>query len=243
MHPLNPAAHRRIVALTGAGISVASGLRPYRGPGGLWTENPELARAATAQGSSADPTLPWRLFAGFREQVRAAAPNAAHVALAEFERRLSVDAKITIITQNIDGLHQRAGSRETIELHGSLERTRCSNPACTLEPFVDPTCTAEPPPCPGCGAPLRPDVVAFDEPLPAKAEWDSKRALRECDLFLAIGTSGTVSPASNFVRSAQYVGARTIYVNLEPLADEDSAFDEQVIGRAEDVLPRLLGVG
>jgi NAD-dependent deacetylase len=236
------AGHRRIVVLTGAGISVASGLRPYRGPGGLWTENPELERLATAEATREDPRAPWRLFAGFRAQVGAARPNPAHLALAEFERRLAADAKLTIITQNVDGLHQRAGSREPIELHGSLQRSRCSSPACTLEPFVDDRSSDEPPPCPRCGAPLRPDVVAFDEPLPAKAEWDSKRALRECDLFLAIGTSGTVSPASNFVRSADYVGARTIYVNLEPLVDHDSAFHEQVIGRAEDVLARLLGV-
>jgi NAD-dependent deacetylase len=239
---LNLAVYRKIVALTGAGISVASGLRPYRGPGGLWTENPELAHVATAAAAAADPTALWRLFAGFRVQVRAAQPNPAHLALAEFERRLPVDAKITVITQNIDGLHQRAGSRETIELHGTLQRTRCSNPSCVLEPFVDETSSADPPPCSHCGAPLRPDVVAFDEALPAKAEWDSKRALRDCDLFLAIGTSGTVSPAANFVRSAEYVGARTIFVNLEPLASGDSAFHEQVIGRAEDVLPRLLGV-
>lgn len=235
----NLARYQRIVVLTGAGISVASGLRPYRGPGGLWTENPELAQASTAEAAAADPTMLWRSFVGFRAQVRAAQPNAAHLALAEFERRLPGAAKITIITQNIDGLHQRAGSRETIELHGALERSRCSNPSCGLEPFVDETDAAEPPSCPRCRAPLRPDIVAFDEPLPAKAEWDSKRALRECDLFLAIGTSGTVSPAANFVRSAEYVGARTIFVNLEPLTD--SVFHEQVIGRAEHVLGRLLG--
>jgi NAD-dependent deacetylase len=237
------ASYRRIVVLTGAGISVASGLRPYRGPGGLWTENPELASAATAEAVARDPSVLWRLFVGFREQIRAARPNAAHFALVEFERRLSDAARLTIITQNVDRLHQGAGSRETLELHGSLGRSRCSDSKCTLEPFDDESIAAEPPPCPRCGAPLRPDLVAFDEPLPAKAEWESKRALRECELFLAIGTSGTVSPAANYVRSARYVGARTIYVNLEPLVDEDSQFDEQVIGRAEEVLPRLLGVG
>ena len=95
--------------------------------------------------------------------------------------------------------------------------------------------------CPLCNAPLRPDVVLFDEPLPGEAEWRAKRALRECDLFLAVGTSGTVLPASQFVRSAAYAGARTILVNLEPLDLPNPDFQERILGKAEDVLPELLG--
>lgn len=244
MEPLDPAAHRRIVVLTGAGISVASGLPTYRGAGGLWTESPALAAEASAAPARVDPSATWRNFASLRAQVRAAEPNPGHLALASFERAMPAGSRLTIITQNVDGLHQRAGSGVVIELHGALGRSRCSDPSCTLAPFDDDSSESEPPSCPRCSAPLRPDVVLFDEPLPARAEWESKRALRECELFLAIGTSGTVSPACNFVRAAKYVGARTILVNLEPLADSglaDEGFDEHLLGPAELLLPRLLG--
>lgn len=236
---LELAARRRIVVLTGAGISVASGLPTYRGVGGLWTTSPELASQAAAAPARDDPTTTWRNFASLRRAVQAAEPNAAHLALAELERSLPTDATLTIITQNVDGLHARAGSRRVLELHGSLLRSRCSDVACSLEPFEDLRDPSEAPPCPRCGAPLRPDLVLFDEPLPARAEWESKRALRECDLFVAVGTSGTVSPAANFVRAAAYVGAYTLLINREP-APDDAGFDEQRIGLAEALLPALL---
>lgn len=236
--PLDPSAYRNIVVLTGAGISVASGLRPYRGPGGLWTENPELMANTTLAAAAEDPAQIWRNFVGFRAQVATAEPNPAHLALARFEASLAAESTLTVITQNVDGLHRRAGSRSLIELHGSLARTCCSNPSCDLPTFDDDTCPAEPPPCPRCGAPLRPAIVLFDEALPARPEWESKRALRSCDLFIAVGTSGTVSPASNFVRSAAYVGARTLLVNLEA-PGEASPFDDQLLGPAEQLLPRL----
>jgi NAD-dependent deacetylase len=121
-----------------------------------------------------------------------------------------------------------------------LRRTRCTSAQCDLEPYDDDTEPTEVPPCPRCGAPLRPDIVLFEEPLPAEPDWLSKRALRDCDVFLAVGTSGTVSPASNFVRGAKYAGAYALYVNLEPLQD-DSAFDDALVGPAETILPELLG--
>lgn len=237
---LELAGRRRIVVLTGAGISVASGLPTYRGEEGLWTSSPELAALAAAAPASVDPATTWRNFASMRRAVLDAEPNAGHLALARLERALASDATLTIITQNVDGLHRRAGNHRVIELHGTLLRSRCSASACTLEPFDDTRTASEPPPCPRCGAPLRPELVLFDEPLPARAEWDSKRALRECDLFIAVGTSGTVSPAASFVRSAAYVGARTLLVNLDP-APDDAGFDQQFIGRAETLLPELLG--
>ncbi|HVI03455.1 MAG TPA: NAD-dependent deacylase [Enhygromyxa sp.] len=238
---LDLTSHRRIVVLTGAGISVASGLRPYRGPGGLWDEHPELERLATAETARRDLLAIWRAFAPMRPQVLAAEPNAAHLALARFEAQ-HPDKQLTIITQNVDGLHTRAGSRRVIELHGNIMRTRCDNMKCMLDWFEDTTVPSELPRCPECGEPLRPDVVLFNEAIPAAPEQLSRRALNECDLFLAIGTSGTVSPAANFVRSAEYAGARTIFVNLERLDPPNPMFHESYLGRAEEQVPQLLGV-
>jgi NAD-dependent deacetylase len=243
MVTVDTSAYRNIVALTGAGISVASGLRPYRGPGGLW-EEVEASGVADVRVMQDRPAVAWRFFEEARAVIQRAEPNPAHLALARLETGLRSDQSFTLITQNIDGLHQRAGSKNVVELHGTLARTRCSIPTCALEPFEDHAREIrECPSCPLCSAPLRPDVVLFGELIPAEAEWRSKKALRDCDLFIAVGTSGTVSPASNFVRSAEYAGARTIFVNLEPLDPPNPAFHETHLGRAEEILPRLLGVG
>jgi NAD-dependent deacetylase len=232
--------YRNVVVLTGAGVSVASGLRPYRGPGGLW-EEAGVAELATPRALAERPDEVWRLFGPLRAQARAAHPNAAHRAIAELEQRIGPGA-VTVITQNVDGLHQRAGSSNVLELHGTAFRTRCSSDGCGLEPFDDDDPREGPAPrCPRCGAVLRPDVVLFDEPIPGGVEWQAKRALRDCDLFLAAGTSGTVSPASNFVRAAEYARARTVLVNLEPMRPRHPAYDEEYLGRAEEVLPVLLG--
>ena len=240
MKPLGIDRYRHIVVLTGAGVSVASGLRPYRGAGGLW-EEAGIAELATPRALAERPADVWRLFGAVRTQARAAEPNAAHRALAAVEGRLGGGAELTLVTQNIDGLHQRAGSRNVIEIHGSAFRTRCSSGACELEPFDDEDPRTGPvPECPRCGASLRPDVVLFDEAIPGGAEWRAKRALRDCDLFLAVGTSGTVSPASNFVRAAEFARARTVLVNLEPMRPRHPAYDEEYLGRAEELLPPLL---
>jgi NAD-dependent deacetylase len=231
--------YRRIVVLTGAGISVASGLPTYRGKGGLWHEV-EVDKHATAAAIAADPARVWDFFAQIRARVAAAKPNAAHLALAEAERRLRPDQLLTILTQNVDGLHQLAGSQHVVELHGALRGSRCTR--CAFERREDLSAApASCPSCPDCAAPLRAAVVLFDEALPVDAEWESKKSLRDCDLFVAVGTSGTVSPASNFVRAAEYAGARTIYVNLDPMKPPNPAFKEIYLGRAEELLPRLLG--
>jgi len=199
-----------------------------------------VAELATPKAVAERPEDVWRLFGPVRQQALAALPNAAHTALAAAERRLS-EAKFTIITQNIDGLHQRAGSTNVVELHGSAFRTRCSSKTCDLPPFDDDDPrVGELPRCARCAAPLRPDVVMFDEALPGGAEWHAKRALRDCDFFMAVGTSGTVSPASSFVRSAEYAGARTVLVNLEAMSPRHSAYEEEYLGRAEELLPILL---
>lgn len=234
--------YRQIVVLTGAGVSVASGLRPYRGPDGWWTDHPEHREMATAKAARDDPMSTWNAFGSLRASVAKASPNPAHVALAKAEARRPAGTTLTVITQNIDGLHRDAGSSSVIELHGNLSRTRCSNPTCDLEPFEDRTVPETLPRCSRCDASLRPDIVLFDEPMAVRPEWESKQVLRDCDLFVAVGTSGTVSPAANFVRSAEYAGARTLFVNLEPLEPANPTFQETLLGAAESVLPQLFGV-
>lgn len=240
--PLDIDRYARIVVLTGAGISAGSGLRTYRGPGGVWEEH-DVALMGHVTALHNHPADTWRLFGGMRVPVLQARPNAAHRALALLEARLQPHQQMLLVTQNVDGLHQAAGSRNVCEIHGHLMHTRCSNAACDLPRFRDEaTHQNAVPHCPRCGSVLRPDVVLFGEELPLEATWAVKRALRDCDLFLAVGTSGLVEPAASYVRSAQYAGARTLLLNLEPLARPNPAFQEQLLGRAEDLLPRLLGV-
>lgn len=232
--------HRKIVVLTGAGISVASGLRPYRGPGGLW-EASDFARMSHASILAEDPAAALAFFSELRRVVVEARPNAAHLALAAAEARLPVGATLTILTQNVDGLHEAAGSRDVVALHGRIRRTRClddRHPSFDDDAPLDLSRR-----CASCGGMLRPDVVLFGEALSVDAEVAAKRALRDCDLFLAVGTSGTVSPASNFVRWANYEGARTVYVNVEPMSPPNPAFDEVWLGPAEELLPEVLDGG
>jgi NAD-dependent deacetylase len=232
--------YKSIVVLTGAGISAASGLRTYRGPDGLWND-PETVRLSTATEFESDPLSYWKFWGNLRKVAAEAVPNEAHLALARWEKTLSKDQKFTLITQNVDELHQRAGSANVVELHGSVYRTRCSNEECTLAPYRDSESNLDMvPTCKLCGLALRPDIVMFGELLPPHAEWSSKRALRDCDLFIAVGTSGTVSPASHFVEWAKYAGARTMLVNLEKMIEPNRSFDVEIAGKAEEVLPTLL---
>lgn len=231
--------YSRIVVLTGAGVSVASGIRPFRGPSGVWNEI--SADKLNADAAKNDPEFVWQVFGSMREVISRASPNAAHKTLARVEEALSPNRQLTLITQNVDGLHQQAGSTNVVELHGSLLHTRCSNSACDSAVFADTaTYTNGVPRCEKCQSHLLPNVVLFDEPIPVEAEWQCKRALRDCDLFLAVGTSGTVSPASNFVRSADYAGAKTVLINLEKPATANPYFHEEIIGPAEQVLPDIL---
>lgn len=234
--------YKRIVVLTGAGVSIASGLRPYRGPDGVWEEH-DVARPGHVDAPAQQLRETWNLYGSMREPILAARPNPAHVALARWESSLRPDQEFLLITQNVDGLHQQAGSRNVSEIHGNIMYTRCSNFDCTLERFRDtarhqdhvPTCTL-------CGQTLRPDIVLSGEELPVRPSWVAKRALRDCDLFLAIGTSGTVAPAGDFARGAAYAGARTINLDLEPMQERNPAFQEEYLGRAEELLPRLIGL-
>jgi NAD-dependent deacetylase len=226
---------RRAVVLTGAGISVAAGLPTYRGEGGLWEARPELAQALRA---GVAPDVAWDAMLPLREAVARAAPTAAHHALAELGRRAAArGASLVVVTQNVDGLHARAGQPQLIELHGRLERTRCTR--CERPPFVDGRPDARAP-CEACGAPMRPDVVLFDEPLGAREEVDTKRAFRDADVFVAIGTSGKVDPAARFVRWARFEGALTACIDLAPPAPSREGFELSLAGTSESLVPALL---
>ncbi|HEX8463674.1 MAG TPA: Sir2 family NAD-dependent protein deacetylase [Abditibacterium sp.] len=237
MQPLNTQNYRQIVVLTGAGVSAASGLSTFRGPDGKWQH--ELL--AVSDGRRIPELLPemWRAYGKARRGLIGVEPNAAHLALANWQRKWSSSRKITLVTQNVDGLHQKAGSDDVVEIHGSLLETRCTNSNCESKPFLDLEIPDSVPLCALCGSPLRPNITLFHEALPLDAIMTVKRALRDCDLFLSIGTSGVVSPASEFVRGAALAGARTIYLNLTEL-DSPPAFEETISGRAEEILPLWL---
>jgi NAD-dependent deacetylase len=224
--------YRSIVVLTGAGISRAAGLPTFRGPGGLWSDPSKIALAdvAAMRTRRAEAcAMFWQLYTS----ARGVEPTAAHRALAAFEAALPASASMLIITQNVDGLHQAAGSRRVCEFHGSLAHWRCER--CGTEQHLpnEPT---------HCGEPMRPAVVLFGEEIPADAEHSAKRALGDCDLFVAIGTSGTVSPASSFVLWAEYAGARRVLLNLEIDEAAHDHFSETRAGPADELVPQFFGV-
>lgn len=225
-----------IVVLTGAGLSVGSGLPTYRGKNGLWKDG-EIDPRATAQGIRENLMASWELFLPLRAGVVKAQPNDGHRALAAFEASLPSDRNFTIVTQNVDGLHQKAGSKNVVELHGNIARSRCFSDNCSCESMVDERDYQAL--CPVCGGPLRPDIVLFGEMIPVEASWPMKQALRGVDLFLSIGTSGLVLPAAAMVESARFNEAVTIEFNLEPSGN----FEHFVEGPAELTLPRELTSG
>jgi NAD-dependent deacetylase len=222
--------YRNIVILTGSGISQASGLPTYRGPEGLWSD-PAQARLSYKDALENERAACLAFFAGLRQAAARAEPNAAHRHLACLQSRRNCG--FLLVTLNLDGLHQKAGSRDVVELHGSAFRSRCLDPACGKSSEAEAT-----EPCPACGAAMRPDIVLFGEYLDLLLEHRCARALRDCDLFICIGASGTVYPAAGFARSAVYAGARTVFINRE--GTNDPAYREQYLGDAEALVPELL---
>jgi NAD-dependent deacetylase len=226
----------RPVVFTGAGVSAESGIPTFRDAlTGLWAQyDPE--QLATEAGYRADPALVWRWYASRRERIAQAKPNPGHDVIADYARR---KPRLQLITQNVDGLHQRAGSVDVIELHGNILRVRCLNgcagPAAGWE--SDPRV---PPLCARCSAPLRPDVVWFGEFLPEAALARAQRAVAECDLMIVVGTSALVYPAAELPFSARRNGSEVITVNPEPTAVDEIA-SVTLAGKAGDLLPRLLG--
>ena len=203
-------AFKSVALLTGAGISAESGIATFRGAGGLW-ENHSIEEVATPQGFERDPLLVWRFYEARRIQGAKCEPNKGHHAIARLEGRL--EGRFTLITQNVDGLHARAGSRNVLELHGSLWRVRCARCGFKGEDRRAPL-PQLPPRC-ACGALLRPDIVWFGEPLDERILGSAITAAERCGLFLVVGTSGVVEPAASLARIACANGAEVWEVNPE----------------------------
>ena len=218
-----------IVILTGAGISAESGLGTFRDKDGLWTKY-DLEEVATPEGFEANPELVQSFYNARRKNCQGAEPNAAHFALAELEREFS--GSLLLVTQNVDDLHERAGSSNLLHMHGALLSAMCH--ACHHRwPAPDAMKTSDP--CPSCGEPqTRPDVVWFGE-MPYYMD-DIQTALARCDLFVSIGTSGNVYPAANFVQEARFAGAQTLELNLEASAGA-SMFHDVRNGPASELVP------
>ncbi|KAA3627848.1 MAG: NAD-dependent deacylase [Proteobacteria bacterium] len=224
----------RITVLTGAGISAESGVPTFRdAQTGLWATYDPL-QLATPEAFAADPERVWQWYAWRRELIAAAQPNPGHTALAAMEQHCS---NFHLITQNVDGLHQGAGSHNIIELHGNIHRTRCADKAHPAVP--NPDDTRIPPRCPQCDAPLRPDVVWFGEHLPAAALERAFDAAKRCDLFLCIGTSSLVYPAAGLPYAALEAGAMLIEINPSETPLSHNAH-LHLRGPAGEILPRLI---
>lgn len=228
---------RRVVILTGAGISAESGIAPFRGSGGIWSRYDPM-EYATAEAFARDPGKVWRMLRELGDQIARALPNEGHRALARLEAsgRFAVD----VVTQNVDGLHQRAGSQSVIELHGSGRELRCAS--CDGRTAADalPADVALPPRC-ACGGILRPDVVLFGEMLPPGAFDVARRLTQAADLFMIVGTSAEVAPAASLPALARDHGARLIEINPEVTWLSERA-DVVLRGAAGDILPKLLAM-
>lgn len=220
---------RNIVILTGAGVSAESGIDTFRDAGGLWEQH-RVEDVATPEAFARDPDLVLRFYDMRREAIQTKEPNAAHEALARLENEWGGD--MLIVTQNVDDLHERAGAKNVLHMHGTHLNAWCTS--CDVRSPWTAT-LIERPPCPECGeTALRPDVVWFGE-MPYQME-RIYAALREADLFVSIGTSGAVYPAAGFVRDARNLGIETLELNLEP-SQGSRWFDEARHGPASRIVP------
>jgi NAD-dependent deacetylase len=229
------AAARRVVVLTGAGVSAESGVPTFRGADGLWRQY-RAEDLATPGAFRRDPRLVWEWYDWRRQLVARCTPNPAHAAIAWLERQVP---EFLLVTQNVDGLHRRAGSVRMVELHGNLWRARCVAEG-TTQDLLDVPLPQIPPRC-ACGGLLRPDVVWFGEGLPPAALDQALQAASACDLFLAVGTSAAVQPAASLPLLAKRHKATVIEVNLEPTPLSTLAHEAHH-GKAAELLPRLLGL-
>jgi NAD-dependent deacetylase len=224
----------RVFVLTGAGISAESGLPTFRASDGLWAGH-RIEDVCTPEALELNPALVWQFYSERREQGAKAEPNPGHIALAELEAKLG--DQFFLCTQNVDDLHERAGSKHLVHMHGELAKSRCED-ECGQPPVTDRTvyksldevgrCT--------CGARLRPHIVFFGE-IPLEMD-RIQREIGRATLMVVVGTSGSVYPAANFVHWARQGGARTVYIGPEPPLNAH-AFTNVVEGKAGEVLPRL----
>lgn len=225
-----------VCVLTGAGVSAESGIPTFReAQTGVWAQfSPQ--ELATPGAFASNPGRVWQWYAGRRSTVRAAQPNPAHLALASLAQRVS---HATLVTQNVDDLHERAGSRDLIRLHGSLLHMRCSG-SCAGSVEVAEPASAEPPPCPTCGSPMRPDVVWFGESIPMGPFEAARQAAIACDVFLSVGTSNVVEPAASLPWIAATHGATVIVVNPTMEGQRKGPSILPLEGPAAVLLPRLV---
>lgn len=229
---------RAVVVLTGAGVSAESGIPTFRDAmEGLWAKF-DPSELATPEAFARDPVTVTRWYDARREKCATAKPNPAHLALAHMQQTIENEHRqFTLITQNVDRLHQAAGSRDVIELHGTLWVWRCTR--CNAEREERDVPFKEYPPKCRCGGHRRPAVVWFGEPLPEDAIEKSYRALENCDLFFSIGTSAVVEPAASFLHTARRHGAKIAEMNKDPTPASQFA-DWSILGRAGEVLPELV---
>ncbi len=226
---------RRTIALTGAGISVESGIPDFRSAGGLWSKyDPE--EYAHISAFRANPEKVWQMLKEMMELVLGAEPNPAHSALAELEQMGLLNA---VITQNVDGLHQRAGSKEVIEFHGSNEWLICLGCGSRRE-AASLSLDNIPPRCEKCSSILKPDVVFFGEPIPWEAQTRAFEEAGVCELVLVIGTSAVVYPAAGIPMVAKKGGARVVEINREPTPLTGSVSHYLIQGPAGEILPKIV---
>lgn len=244
MEPIQIAANDRVFVLTGAGISAESGLATFRDSDGLWAGF-RIEDVCTPEAWDSNPERVWQFYSARRENAEMAQPNPAHLALAELEQQLDAtpgmdESRFFLCTQNVDDLHERAGSRNLVHMHGELFVSRCGE-GCGKSPQADRACyrnEAEIARC-ACGAMLRPHIVWFGE-MPFDMDRIGSE-INRATMMLVIGTSGSVYPAANFVRWARQAGARTIYIGPEePLNAKE--FTRFVQGKAGEVLPGLFAI-
>lgn len=225
-----------ICVLTGAGVSAESGIATFRGPDGLWSRfKPE--ELANVDAFMRNPSLVWEWYTYRKTVIHQAQPNAAHSALVAMERQVR---DFTLVTQNVDNLHARAGARKVLELHGNIERSYCIECRAFAAEIVLAK-QGQAPTCRACGGLLRPDVVWFGEILPQLVLQEAFRACERCELFLTVGTSGLVYPAAGLPLRARECGAYVVEINTEP-TELSGRCSETLYGKAGEILPNLVAL-